>query len=154
MLTDTDISHPIDERHTTTQVSTVAQFRAADYGLTRCSIGFVVPPLRDLANTTKIYNSTGDPHGLQVDVWRVAFDSELDHSTISSHQLSSLSMARKDKLAVFNMSADRKGRTPDFPCISGDWYTFEFTASSESRYFGEVALRQDQALPTLGTNDI
>ncbi|KIM78667.1 hypothetical protein PILCRDRAFT_581759 [Piloderma croceum F 1598] len=132
------------------ELSTIAQFRAADYGLTRCSIGSVVPSLRDLANTTKIYNSAGDPQGLHVDVWKVAFDGELNRNTISLGQRSSLSMSRQDKLATFSMGPGSKSRTPYFPCTSGGWYTFEFTASSESKDFGEVALRQDQALPTLG----
>ena len=145
------ISYSVAERSTTTQLSTIAQFRAADYGLTRCSIGSVVPLLRDVANTTKIYNATGDPQGLHVDVWQVAFDSELDRNTISLGRRSSLSMPRKGKLATFSMGPGSKSRTPYFPCTSGGWYTFEFTASSESRDFGEVALRQDQALLTLGT---
>ncbi|KIM72943.1 hypothetical protein PILCRDRAFT_15677 [Piloderma croceum F 1598] len=144
------ISYSVAERSTTTQLSTIAQFRAADYGLTRCSIGSVVPSLRDLANTTKIYNSAGDPQGLHVDVWKVAFDGELNRNTISLGQRSSLSMSRQDKLATFSMGPGSKSRTPYFPCTSGGWYTFEFTASSESKDFGEVALRQDQALPTLG----
>ena len=86
-----------------------------------------------------------------MDVWQVAFDSELNRNTISLGRRSSLSMPRQGKLATFNMGPGGKSRTAYFPCTSGGWYTFEFTASSESRDFGEVALRQDQALPTLGT---
>lgn len=86
-----------------------------------------------------------------MDVWQVAFDSELDRNTISLGRRASLSMLRRGKLATFSMGPEGKSRTAYFPCISGGWYTFEFTASSESRDFGEVALRQDQALPMLGT---
>ena len=86
-----------------------------------------------------------------MDVWQIAFDSELNRNTISLGRRSSLSMPRQGKLATFNMGPGGKSRTAYFPCTSRGWYTFEFTASSESRDFGEVALRQDQALPTLGT---
>lgn len=138
------------EHYNTTQVSTIVQFRAADYGLTQCSIGFVVPPLIDLINTTKIYNSTGDPRGFQVDVWAVTFDGEFDHHTISAGRHSSVSMPRGDKLSTFNIRTGSRSRTPDFPCVSGVWYTFEFAVSLESSDYGEVTLRQDYALPTLG----
>lgn len=141
----------MSEHDNTTQVSTIAQFRAADYGLTQCSIGFVVPPLIDLINTTKIYNSTGDPRGLKVDVWAVTFDGEFDYHTISVGRHSSVSIPRRGKLSTFNIRAGSRSRTPDFPCVSGVWYTFEMAVSLEFSDYGEVTLRQDYALPTLGT---
>lgn len=125
----------------------IAQFRAADYGLTRCSIGSVVPSLSALANTTKVYGSSGDHH-MVIDVWRLGFDGELNRAATVSARHAAPSMSRQKFLATFDMSAGSKSRSPEFPCVSGDWYTFEFVASLQE--FGMITFRQDQALPALG----
>jgi hypothetical protein len=109
-----------------------------------------VPSLRDLSNTTKIYNFAGDPRMLPVDVWQVDFGGKLDHNALSEGRRRPLLMPRRARVATFYMNPGNRSVTPDFPCISGEWYTFEFAVSPDSTDFGMVELRQDQALPALG----
>lgn len=126
------------------KTSTIAQFRAGDYGLTECFLTIVFPGSEVVEGTSKVYKSDNGNH--LAELWLLSIDEQLRAPLLHGQTAERRTMSGR-----FNASAGNKGQVgSSFPCVSGAWFTFELAASSES--FGHVEFRQDYALPLLGTS--
>ncbi|KAJ6617492.1 hypothetical protein B0H10DRAFT_2032665 [Mycena sp. CBHHK59/15] len=111
---------PEHQRHllVTPTISTIAQFRVADFGMENCSLSITVPPRSD----TKGFLSE-EPATL--DVWSLPVTKKLD-----MHKLSwTTRPTGRTFFGSLPISFGETHRLPGRQCLSGSYHTFEFTCS-------------------------
>ncbi|KAJ7510320.1 hypothetical protein B0H11DRAFT_2216129 [Mycena galericulata] len=115
---------PEYQRHllVTPTISTIAQFRVADFGMENCSLSITVPSPHDTDDTI-----TDEPATL--DIWSLPVTKKLDMQT--------LSWATRPTGGTFfgslPVSFGETHRLPGFHCHSGTYHTFEFKLSTCSK---------------------
>ncbi|KAJ7220016.1 hypothetical protein GGX14DRAFT_585061 [Mycena pura] len=101
----------------TPTISTIAQFRVADFGMELCSLSITVPPR----------NSSGDHimNTASVDIWSLPVTKKLNMQKLS-YSTRPLGGTFFGSLPV---SFNKTTRLPAYPCLSGTYQTFEFRCS-------------------------
>jgi len=103
----------------TPTISTVAQFRVADFGMENCSLSITVPPRADSDD-----HITDEPATL--DIWSLPVTKKMD--------MQKLSWATRPTGGTFfgslPVSFNETHRLPGYHCLSGSYQTFEFRCST------------------------
>jgi len=115
---------PEYQRHllVTPTISTVAQFRVADFGMENCSLSITVPPLNETED-----GITEEP--AMLDIWSLPLTKKLD--------MQKLSWATRPTGGTFfgslPVSYGETHQLPGYRCLSGTYHTFEFKLSTCSK---------------------
>ncbi|KAF8207226.1 hypothetical protein K438DRAFT_1815919, partial [Mycena galopus ATCC 62051] len=112
---------PEYQRHlvVTPTISTIAQFRVADFGMENCSLSITVPPRADSKDHIHDEPAT-------LDIWVYPVTKKLD--------MQKLSYATRPTGGTFfgslPVSFGATHRLPGYQCLSGSYQTFEFRCST------------------------
>ncbi|KAF7375125.1 hypothetical protein MSAN_00398900 [Mycena sanguinolenta] len=112
---------PEYQRHllVTPTISTIAQFRVADFGMENCSLSITVPPRAD--SNDHIHDEPAT-----LDIWSYPVTKKLD--------MQKLSYATRPTGGTFfgslPVSFGETYRLPGYHCLSGSYQTFEFKCST------------------------
>ncbi|KAJ7844411.1 hypothetical protein B0H14DRAFT_997040 [Mycena olivaceomarginata] len=112
---------PEYQRHllVTPTISTVTQFRVADFGMENCSLSITVPPRADSEDHIHDEPAT-------LDIWSYPLTKKLD--------MQKLSFATRPTggtlLGSLPVSFGETHRLPGYRCLSGSYQTFEFRCST------------------------
>ncbi|KAJ7914874.1 hypothetical protein B0H13DRAFT_2001459 [Mycena leptocephala] len=103
----------------TPTISTVAQFRVADFGMENCSLSITVPPRTDSTDLMSEEPAT-------LDIWSLPVNKKMD--------MQKLSWATRPTGGTFfgslPVSFGETHRLPGYQCLSGSYHTFEFRCST------------------------
>ncbi|KAJ7650620.1 hypothetical protein FB45DRAFT_731042, partial [Roridomyces roridus] len=102
----------------TPTISTVAQFRVADFGMEDCSLSITVPPLNDTTHDHVDESAT-------IDIWSLPVEGKLD--------MLKLSWSTRPTGGTFfgslPVAYGETHRLAPYRCLSGTYHTFEFRCS-------------------------
>jgi len=108
-------------------ISSIAQFRAIDWGMELCTLNVVLPGadgIIDFMNFT-LSGSPSDPSAVMVEIWRVS-SPEIRHP-IDAHTLSWRTRPqRKLKVGYWSLKPGVNLESEVFDCVSNSLHTFEF----------------------------
>lgn len=108
----------------TPQTSTVAQFRAMDYGMELCSLAVVIPAQNE---TEKMLSNA--IHGTDsIEIWSLPVKGKLNMQKLTWN-------TRPQPRTYFGslpLSYGASHELPPFPCVSGTYHTFEFACPSSN----------------------
>ena len=119
------------------KVSTVAEFRAIDYGMEDCQLLLIAPAIISPNSTLHL-----GPGENWVNIWRLDASFPMDKKTLSWNTRPSR-IRQLDKVAM----APGMNYTYQFPCPSDSLHAFEFSAADEST---DVVWSQDHSGPNPG----
>lgn len=101
------------------KMSTVAQFRVADFGMENCSLSITVPPRADSED-----HISDEPATL--DIWSLPVTKKMDMQKLSwANRPTSGTL-----LGSLPVSFGETHRLPGYHCLSGSYQTFEFRCST------------------------
>lgn len=127
------------------QVSTIAQFRAGDFGMERCSLTISIPSLLNLEEEMNITSPSffSDPV-VFVDVWKADVE-EIDRRKLSW----STRPTKQSMFASLELGFGVSWESDEFFCRSGSYHTFTFNLGG-GEVDSRVDFRQDPRKPQLG----
>lgn len=104
-------------------MSTIAQYRAGDFGMERCILTGAIPSLEALTATNQTLNQSGTP--VHINVWRLETYERVNAQTLSW----STRPKRGSLFAQWDVSLGKSFTSDEFRCPSGSLHTFEFTCT-------------------------
>lgn len=114
---------PLDRHlHVSSNVHTILQFRAMDYGMERCALALRLPSDRDKQD----WAPGNGP--VSVDVCALGVDRPLDPRALSWASRPSC----REPFGTLTAGPGEETRLPAFPCSWGTLYTYEVACASES----------------------
>ncbi|KAJ6569447.1 hypothetical protein B0H19DRAFT_695083 [Mycena capillaripes] len=108
-------------------ISTIAQFRAIDWGMEKCSLDVVLPEVTEMTDfmNFSMSGSTGDSDWVTVEVWRVSSPEitvAIDPQTLSWET----KPPRKLLVGYWGLKPGVRMQSETFECSSNSLHTFEF----------------------------
>ncbi|KAI0053243.1 hypothetical protein FA95DRAFT_1552757 [Auriscalpium vulgare] len=105
------------------ETSTIAQFRAKDYGMERCALVLDIPAYNHTLDASTVSSSTGS--SASIDVWALSVEEALQYHTLSWQTKPPRKAYVGSLAAAFGMRVE----LPAFECPRGSYQTFEYTCS-------------------------
>jgi hypothetical protein len=124
------------------QVSTVAQFRARDYGMTDCQLVVSLPEIQDQERATN-RSLAMRPANVTIDVWTLDAKVSLDPTQISAASRPPRSHLLLSRVEV-GLGSELK--SPSFYCPTDSLQTFEVACSDDCH----LKFWQDELAPSSG----
>ncbi|KAF7357609.1 hypothetical protein MSAN_01357300 [Mycena sanguinolenta] len=130
-------------------ISTIAQFRAIDWGMERCTVNVVLPELSDMMdfmNFTVSGSTVDDPEAVMLEMWRVSspqITQAIDPRTLSWQTRPQ----RKLLVGYWTLKSGMSMESEVFECASNSLHTFEFACVGSKCY---LEFQQDPNDPRIG----
>jgi len=119
----------------TPEISTVAQFRAIDFGMESCSLAVGVPSLNQTEGQAMPLPT------FTLDVYSLPIRNKLELRTVSYSSLP----PTKSLFAQLVLTEDTVVQTPNFPCQSLSYHTFFLACSDPDCHLDLIGTRNDQS---------